>query len=205
MFFFINNFPGNVPVVDLLGRQSFSSPSPIPPYQSNISDEAIPSLPNNFSLFIVFREIPITNFRLVSIYKREFSTSDDISYSLQNSTNFHEVPSTNTSNFTFNGQSGFTFESSLTIGSDVNVIYNSDYESVWQDIALHEVFLPPTVTSINQSKLILTVENGVLTSCLNGEYLSKEITLWNASDTDQVLLIFSEEFYLPFIQVSSKI
>lgn len=105
------------------------------------------------------------------------------------------------SNVTESGVPSFEFESSLTLGPDINVLYRQNYTTVWQNIAMDDAGQPSGRNDFNQTWLLLTVDHGEMTSCLNGQQQEENISLWEASKDSQVLLVFDEEMYFKSVQV----
>ena len=205
-----------VTFIDLLGRQSFSAPSPPHPPHSAQQD-TLPPLPQQFSLFIVFTSTPNMSFHLFSAYSRSNTSLSTTPSSLQqqqpspsvhnasqelNRTDFSsDADSSAFSNVTESSAPSFEFESSLTLGPDINVLYQQNYTTVWQNIALGSEGLPSGRNDFNQTWLLLTVDHGEMTSCLNGQQQEENISLWEASKDSQVLLVFDEEMYFNSVQV----
>lgn len=207
-----------VTFIDLLARQSFSTASsPRPPHSEQ--QDTLPLLPQQFSLFIVFRSVPNRSFHLFSAYSRNTSLSTTTSPPLQqqapsivhnasqeqrdvNRTALSsDTDSRAFSNATESGTPAFEFESSLTLGPDINVLYEQNYTTVWQNIALYDEDQSSGTNDFNQTWLLLTVDHGEMTSCLNGQRQEENISLWEASKDNQVLLVFDEEMYFKSMQV----
>ena len=206
-----------VTFIDLLARQSFSTASlPHPPHSAQ--QDTLPLLPQQFSLFIVFRSVPNRSFHLFSAYSRNTSATASPLLQQQAPSIFHNatqqqrdanrtVLSNDTDSRAFSNvtESGippaFEFESSLTLGPDINVLYERNYTTVWQNIAQYEEGQSSGTNDFNQTWLLLTVDHGEMTSCLNGQRQEENISLWEAYKDSQVLLVFDEEMYFKSIQV----
>ena len=205
--------------IDLLARQSFSSQSPSHSPHS-AQQETLPRMPQQFSLFIVFSSVPNQSFHLFSAYSRSnLSLYTTQSPSLQqqapsivhNETQQQQdrnktAPSSDagasaSSNATESSTPAFEFESSLTLGPDINVLYKQNYTTVWQNIAENDEGQYSEANVFNQTWLLLMVDHGEMTSCLNGQRQEENISLWEASKDDQVLLVFDEEMYFEPMQV----
>lgn len=206
--------------IDLLARQSFSSPSSTHSPHSAQQD-TLPRMPQQFSLFIVFSSVPNQSFHLFSTYSRSnMSTPTTPSAPLQQQTpsvvhnasqqqrdvnnetaSSNDAASSAFSNVTESDTPAFEFESSLTIGPDINVLYKQNYSTVWQNIAVDDKGQPWDVNDFNQTWLLLMVDHGAMTSCLNGQRQAENISLWESSKDHQVLLVFDEEMYFKSSQV----
>ena len=235
---------------DLLARQSFSTnstPGPFPPDSLNSTDQdSIAELPQNFSLFIVFKAVPLSSFHFVSVYTvsykdvllgRSSNVTDSSETAFVNSTSngnessshsknrhsnhsndqpsdhsdhrsgnhsddfsgSHTSPNyTNNSRGQQDTQPWYKLFSTLTLGPDVNVIYrDGDYRTISSNIIENRL----EFANETQMSLLLTVNGGKISSCLNGVPLSEGIVFWNASVEDQVLLVFEEDMYLNKFQV----
>ena len=205
--------------IDLLARQSFSSQSSSHSPDSS-QQETLPRMPQQFSLFIVFSSIPNQSFHLFSAYSRSnlslYTTQSPPlqqqapsivhNETLQQQDRNETAPSSDaglgaSSNVTESNIPAFEFESSLTLGPDINVLYKENYTTVWQNTAANDEGQYSEANVFNQTWLLLMVDHGVMTSCLNGQRQEQNISLWEASKDDQVLLVFDEEMYFEPMQV----